>query len=78
VERAKETHLPSASGFNDGFAPDEDMIIVKTRGIDGLGCKQVISHAVPYIARLLSLLLCLPFISLLVRNQRREEAEIKS
>jgi len=34
VKREKEAHLPSASSFNGGFAPDEDMI-VKTRRIDG-------------------------------------------
>ena len=44
VDREKETHLPSASSFSGGFAPDEDMV-VKTKRIDGLRLQQGISHA---------------------------------
>ena len=44
VDREKKTHLPSASSFSGGFAPDEDMV-VKTKRIDGLRLQQGISHA---------------------------------
>ena len=47
MERAEETHLPSASSLSGGFAPDEDMM-VKAKGVLSMVCgsKQVISHAI--------------------------------
>jgi hypothetical protein len=49
VEREKETHLPSASSFSGGFAPDEDMM-VKTKRVLSMVCgsHQVISHAIVF------------------------------
>jgi hypothetical protein len=78
VEMENETHLPSASSFNGGFAADEDMV-VKMKRIDGLRI-QVTSHAthVPSDDLVFSLYptpstTVVPSLSLLVRNRWQHE-----